>query len=168
MRHTFTPGKKDPDVDPIARFNSNYNHLHEWCVPHWLWNRSLSISKRAVSLILCHDKAKNRAKQVEKLAEIATRLRMLNNYSSLRAIVTAINQSTYTEDSVMELFRAKTEDLHKKFLSSNILLKTSGKLLSWLLTPRQDSDFCSGAHQSYRMALRNTKGACIPSLYVLS
>lgn len=47
----------------------------------------------------------------------------------------------------MELFKQKT-DLHKKFLSSDILLRTSG------------------AHRSYRLALRNTRGPCIPCIEV--
>ncbi|KAL5535574.1 hypothetical protein ACEPAF_3668 [Sanghuangporus sanghuang] len=131
LRHTLTPGKKDPSTDPIARFNAYYNDLHEW----------------VVSLILCHDKPKGRARQIEKFAEVATKLRMLNNYSGLRAVITAINQSTYPGDASMEIFKTKV-DLHKKYLSSDILLRTTG------------------AHQSYRMALRNTKGPCIPSLEV--
>ena len=101
---------------------------------------------RAVSLILCHDKPKMRAKQIEKFAEIALRLRSLNNYSGMRAIITAINQSTYTGDLPMEIFKTTKPELHKKFLSSDILLRTTG------------------SHQSYRMALRNTKGPCIPSV----
>ncbi|KLO20265.1 ras GEF [Schizopora paradoxa] len=131
LRHTLLPGKKDPSTDPIARFNSHYNDLHEW----------------AVSLILCHDKMKARARQIEKFAEVAIRLRALNNYSGLRAIITAINQATFPGDPSMEIFKSKTE-LHKKYLSSDILLRTTG------------------SHQSYRMALRNTKGPCIPSMEV--
>ena len=103
---------------------------------------------RAVSLILCHDKMKARARQIEKFAEVAIRLRALNNYSGLRAIITAINQATFPGDPSMEIFKSKTE-LHKKYLSSDILLRTTG------------------SHQSYRMALRNTKGPCIPSMLVL-
>ena len=100
---------------------------------------------RGVSMILCHDKVRSRARVVEKLAEIAVRLRNLNNYSGLRAIITAISQATYPNDEVMDIFKAKV-DLHKKYLSSDILMRTAG------------------AHQSYRLALRNTKGPCIPCL----
>lgn len=131
LRHTLVSGKKDPSSDRIARFNASYNELHDW----------------AASMILCHDKSKSRARVVEKLAEVAVRLRNLNNYSGLRAIITAINQSTYPNDEVMEIFKQKTE-LHKKYLSSDILMRTSG------------------AHQSYRMALKNTKGPCIPCLEI--
>ncbi|KAL5527520.1 hypothetical protein ACEPAG_6321 [Sanghuangporus baumii] len=133
LRHTLVPGKKDPNSDRIARFNASYNDLHDW----------------AASLILCHDKTKPkaRARVVEKLTEVAVKLRNLNNYSGLRAIITAITQSTYPNDEVMEIFKAKI-DLHKKYLSSDILMRTAG------------------AHQSYRLALRNTKGPCIPCLEV--
>lgn len=96
-------------------------------------------------MVLCHDKAKARARVVEKLADIAVKLRNMNNYSGLRAIITAITQSTYPNDEVMEIFKMKM-DLHKKYLSSDILMRTAG------------------AHQSYRLALRNTKGPCIPCL----
>lgn len=108
---------------------------------------TISMLCRAASLILCHDKTKPkaRARIVEKLAEVAVRLRALNNYSGLRAIITAITQSTYPNDEVMEIFMAKI-DLHKKYLSSDVLMRTAK------------------AHQSYRLALRNTKGPCIPCL----
>ncbi|KAI5124751.1 hypothetical protein M0805_005385 [Coniferiporia weirii] len=131
LRHTLVAGKKDPNQDLIARYNGLYNDLHDW----------------AASMILCHDKAKPRARVVEKLAEVAVKLRNINNYSALRAIITAITQSTYPGDEVMEIFKTKT-DLHKKYLSSDILMRTAG------------------AHQAYRLALRNTKGPCIPCLEV--
>lgn len=111
------------------------------CIP------DTSFHVRAVSVILCHDRPKARARQIEKFAEVALRLRTLNNYSGLRAIVTAINQASFPGDQPMELFRARG-DIHKKFLSLDVLLRTTGM------------------HQSYRMALRNTKGPCIPSLWV--
>ena len=98
-------------------------------------------------MVLCHDKPKLRARVVEKLADIAVKLRGVNNYSGLRAIITAITQATYPNDEVMEMFKAKT-DLYKKYLSSDILMRTAG------------------AHQSYRLALRNTKKPCIPCLFV--
>lgn len=97
-------------------------------------------------MVLCHDKPKARARVIEKLADVAVKLRNMNNYSGLRAIITAITQSTYPNDEVMEIF-GKT-DLYKKYLSSDILMRTAG------------------AHQSYRLALRNTKGPCIPCLFV--
>lgn len=99
---------------------------------------------RAASVILCHDKARSRAQVIEKLTKVAGKLREKNNYSALRAIIAAITASTYPNDEVMDIF--KRGDQHKKYLSLDILMRTSG------------------AHQSYRLALRNTIGPCIPCL----
>jgi hypothetical protein len=104
-------------------------------------------SCRVVSLILCHDKAKTRAKQIEKIVEIAQKLRGLNNYSALRAFVAGINQSTFPGDQTMEQFKAKSPDQAKNLQSWDVLLQQIR------------------SHRAYRLALRNTKGACIPALY---
>jgi hypothetical protein len=101
---------------------------------------------RVVSLILCHDKARARAKQIEKFIEVAMKLRALSNYSALRAFVAGINNSTFPTDTTMELLRQKSPE-HAKNLQSWDLLFQSRR-----------------SHRAYRMALRNTKGACIPAL----
>jgi hypothetical protein len=132
LRYTLIPGRKDPESDSISRFNTISNHLADW----------------VVSLILCHDKPKNRAKQIEKFVDIAHKLRALNNYSALRAFVAGINNSTFQGDDTMEIFKSKTPDHYKNLLSWDVLLQHRG------------------AHQAYRMALKNTKGACIPALEV--
>lgn len=132
LRYTFVPGRKDPETDNIARFNAISNYLADW----------------VVSLILCHDKPRNRAKQIEKFVDIAHKLRALNNYSALRAFVAGINNSTFQGDDTMEAFKSKYPDHYKNLLSWDVLLQHRG------------------AHQAYRMALKNTKGACIPALEV--
>ncbi|KAJ7169879.1 ras guanine nucleotide exchange factor domain-containing protein [Mycena filopes] len=132
LRFTFVSGKKDPTTDSIARFNAFSNHLADW----------------VVSLILCHDKAKARAKQIEKIVEIAQKLRGLNNYSALRAFVAGINHSTFPGDQTMEQFKAKSPDQAKNLQSWDVLLQQIR------------------SHRAYRLALRNTKGACIPALEV--
>jgi len=132
LRYTFVSGKKDPVTDSIARFNDFSNHLADW----------------VVSLILCHDKAKTRAKQIEKIVEIAQKLRGLNNYSALRAFVAGINHSTFPGDQTMEHFKAKSPDQAKNLQSWDVLLQQIR------------------SHRAYRLALRNTKGACIPALEV--
>lgn len=148
LRHTLVSGKKDPNIDTIARFNGAFNELHDWLEISQIHHVNvLKFCYRAASMILCHDKTKSRARLVEKLADIAVKLRNLNNYSGLRAVITAITQSTYPNDEVMEIFKTRNE-LYKKYLSSDILMRTAG------------------AHQSYRLALRNTKGPCIPCLSV--
>ncbi|KAF7320321.1 Ras guanyl-nucleotide exchange factor [Mycena kentingensis (nom. inval.)] len=132
LRYTFVPGKKDPATDSIARFNDFSNHLAVW----------------VVSLILCHDKHKMRAKQIEKIVEIAQKLRGLNNYAALRAFVAGINHSTFPGDPTMEHFKLKSPDQAKNLQSWDVLLQQIR------------------SHRAYRLALRNTKGACIPALEV--
>ncbi|KAJ7900370.1 ras guanine nucleotide exchange factor domain-containing protein [Mycena olivaceomarginata] len=132
LRYTFVSGKKDPATDSIARFNEFSNRLADWIV----------------SLILCHDKAKTRAKQIEKIVEIAQKLRGLNNYSALRAFVAGINHSAFPGDQTMEQFKAKSPDQAKNLQSWDVLLQQNR------------------SHRAYRLALRNTKGACIPALEV--
>lgn len=83
---------------------------------------------------------------MEKFAEISQSLRKMNNYSSLRAIITAISGSTSHGDESMELFRNTKTEMYKRFQSYDVLFHSTG------------------SHRSYRLALRNTKGACIPSL----
>jgi RasGEF domain len=99
-----------------------------------------------VSLILCHDKAKARAKQIEKFVEVAQKLRTLNNYSALRAFVAGINNSTFPGDQTMEQFKTKSPEQAKHLQSWDVLLQHIR------------------SHRSYRLALRNSKGACIPAL----
>ncbi|KAF8216221.1 ras guanine nucleotide exchange factor domain-containing protein [Mycena galopus ATCC 62051] len=132
LRYTFISGKKDPATDSIARFNEFSNCLADW----------------VASLILAHDKAKTRAKQIEKIVEIAQKLRGLNNYSALRAFVAGINHSTFPGDQTMEQFKAKSPDQAKNLQSWDVLLQQIR------------------SHRAYRLALRNTKGACIPALCV--
>lgn len=113
------------------------------------WNLILIyVSFRVVSLILCHDRPKHRARQIEKFIDIAQRLRGLNNYSALRAFVAGINNSTFPSDVTMELFKTKVPDMYKTFQSWDILFQAAR------------------SHRAYRMALKSSKGACIPALCV--
>ncbi len=91
-----------------------------------------------------------RARQIEKFAEVAIRLRNLGNYSALRAVVAGVNGATFEGDGALEFFRQKSESLGKTFQSFDQLLQAIR------------------SHQKYRLALRNTKGACIPALYEYS
>ncbi|KAF8271479.1 ras guanine nucleotide exchange factor domain-containing protein [Lactarius quietus] len=131
LHHVLVSGKKDPETNTIARFNAMSEHLADW----------------VVSLILCHDKSKNRAKQIEKLVEIAERLRSLNNYSALRAFVAGINSATYPGDPAIAKFQ-ENKKLHKHLQSWELLFNSTG------------------SHRTYRMALRNSKGPCIPAFHL--
>lgn len=129
--HFVFPKQRKPD-DPIVAFNTIANHLGDW----------------VVSLILCHDRAQKRARQMEKMVDIAGRLRSLNNYSALRAFVAGINNSTFPGDETMELFKSRSPEQAKNLQSWDVLLQQFR------------------AHRAYRLALRNSKGACIPALEV--
>ncbi|KAI8995615.1 ras GEF [Trametes punicea] len=101
-----------------------------------------------VSLILSHDKPKGRARQIEKFIDVANRLRTHHNYSGLRAIIAGINSATFEGDESLELLRTKSAESWKNFQQWDQLLQSVR------------------SHQKYRMALRNTKGACIPALEI--
>ncbi|KAF9453797.1 ras GEF [Macrolepiota fuliginosa MF-IS2] len=118
--------------DPIVAFNTIANHIGDW----------------VVSLILCHDKPQRRARQMEKMVDIAGRLRTLNNYSALRAFVAGINNATYPGDETMEMFRSRSPEQAKNLQSWEVLLQQLR------------------AHRAYRLALRNSKGSCIPAMEV--
>ena len=139
-------GKKDPETDSIARFNEVSEHLADWYGSDHDIVSLVEYGIRVISLILCHDKPKNRARQIEKLVEIAEKLRGLNNYSALRAFVAGINNATYPGDPTIAKFQEINSKLHKHLQSWELLFNSTG------------------SHRSYRMALRNSKGPCIPAL----
>lgn len=102
---------------------------------------------RAVSLILCHDKPKVRARFTLMFVEIAGRLRLINNYSALRAMVAGLNAAVFNGNGMSaEIFRSKYTQQYKLFQSYDQLLQARG------------------SHAKYRLALRNSKGPCIPAL----
>lgn len=82
---------------------------------------------------------------VEIFTKVAWALRKLNNYSGLRALVTAINNSKAEGDPVNELLAAKPEWV-KSIKVLEVLLGTARM------------------HGSYRLALKNTSDAAIVSM----
>lgn len=111
-------------------------------------NCAYKLIRRVVSLILCQDKMKARARVLASLIELASRLRNMNNYSALRAILAGINSAVFETDESMRLFKRKDPNLYKLYQSFDHLLQAAR------------------AHGKYRMALKNSKGACIPALWV--
>lgn len=83
---------------------------------------------------------------MEKFIAVADSLRTAHNYSALRAIVAGINSATFEGDEALQILQSKSPDQLKKFQSYDQLLQSVR------------------SHQKYRMALRNTKGPCIPAL----
>ncbi|OBZ79614.1 hypothetical protein A0H81_01152 [Grifola frondosa] len=80
--------------------------------------------RRVVSLILCHEKPKARAKQIEKFVTVANRLRTIQNYSALRAIVAGINSATFEGDQALESFKSRNMSNYKSFQSWDQLLQS--------------------------------------------
>ncbi|KAF9526442.1 ras guanine nucleotide exchange factor domain-containing protein [Crepidotus variabilis] len=126
----FTFVSKKAEGDPIAAYNAMANHLADW----------------VVSLILCHDRPRARARQIEKFVDIAYRIRLMNNYSGLRAFVAGINIAA--DNATLEAFKQKAPEASKNLMSWDVLLRQIR------------------SHRAYRMALRNSKGGCIPALEV--
>lgn len=147
MQHVISQGPKDPETDTITQYNDVSNHVAEWCVLCCMYiDVNLIPRARVVSLILCHDKPRTRSRVIFLFVELASRLRNMNNYSALRAVVAGINHAAYDTDVTMTLFKRKEHRQFKLFQSFDQLLQTTR------------------AHGKYRLALRNSKGACIPAL----
>ncbi|KAI0695598.1 ras guanine nucleotide exchange factor domain-containing protein [Cytidiella melzeri] len=132
LQHVIGRGEKDPRGDTISRYNHISHHIANW----------------VVSLILCQDKPKIRARAISHFVELASRLRNMNNYSALRAVIAGINSAAFETDATMQIFRSKSATQHKLFQSFDHLLQAVR------------------AHGKYRLALRNSKGACIPALEI--
>ena len=115
-------------VDHIGMMTKQFNHL------------ALFVS----GMILLRDKAKHRARMLEKFMELAFKVRVMNNYHALGAIVAALNSEAIVRlTQTQELI---SQDLHKKFLSLKILMS------------HQKS------HAAYRMAWENSPAERIPFL----
>lgn len=95
-------------------------------------------------MILLRDKPKHRAKMLEKFMDLAWKVRQLNNYHALGAIVAALNGEEIVRLSqTQELI---SQERHKQFLRLKILMG------------HQKS------HAAYRMAWENSSGERIPFL----
>lgn len=134
--------------ESIVYFNTMSNHLADWCV---LFNYIIGLYvvsnfiTRVISLILCHERPRHRVRQIEKFVEIGQSLRKMNNYAALRAFVAGINAAT-NDTTTKDIFKAKSPEASKGIASWDRLFQQLR------------------AHRAYRLALRNSKGACIPAL----
>jgi hypothetical protein len=119
---------KPGHIDHIGMMTKHFNHL------------ALFVS----GMILLREKPKHRARMLEKFMDLAWKVRQMNNYHALGAIVAALNSEeivrlTQTQEQV-------SQDQHKKFLSLKILMS------------HQKS------HAAYRMAWENSSAERIPFL----
>jgi hypothetical protein len=99
-------------------------------------------------MILCHDKPKNRAKQIARFVDIAKVLRDRKNYGALRSVLAGIHAASVEGDLTHEFFRRHTPAAYKQLLTFDLLLQPMH------------------SHRAYRLALKNTEGACIPAIIV--
>ena len=131
IRHITVPAKERPKFKELAHVTRMIEHFNH--VAYWTTN-----------LILLRDKPKHRALALEKLILIARKLRELNNYNSLGAIVagihgTAVHRLQATRDLV-------PPEVQRNFLKLEVLMSTQK------------------GHASYRLAWENTSGPRVPFL----
>lgn len=115
-------------LEHVNRMISQFNHVAFW-VAHW---------------ILLRDKPKHRARALEKFMGIAWKLRYLNNYNSLGAVLagingTAVHRLKQTRDLI-------SPEMQKQFMRLEILMGTQR------------------SHFAYRLAWENTTTPRIPFL----
>lgn len=119
-----------PGVANIDRIIEHFNRLVDWIT----------------FLILYRDKPKHRALALEKFMRVARRLRDLNNYNSLGAVVAAIQGcSIHRLATTRELVPPEVE---KNFMKLEILMSTQK------------------GHLPYRLAWDNTSGPRIPFFFL--
>ena len=117
--------------DNISQMVRQFNHL------------ALFVS----GMILLRDKPKHRARALEKFMDLAWKVRQLNNYNSLGAIVAGVNGHEITRlGATRELIPAEK---HKQFMRLSILMGISR------------------SHAAYRMAWDNSFAERIPFLPLL-
>lgn len=120
--------KRCRSLENVHRMIEHFNYLADW----------------VINFILLRDKPKHRAIMLEKFYRVARELRKLNNYNSLAAVVSGINNS-----SVYRL--QATKDLVPEAAAKDF------KRLEVLMSPQK-------SHAAYRLAWENTSGERIPYL----
>ena len=106
----------------------HFNHLRDW----------------VANFILLRDKAKHRVLMLEKLMQVARKLRDLNNYNSLGAFLAGMNSaSIHRLSSTRELL---TPEIQKDWMKLEILMSPTR------------------SYSAYRLAWDNSSGERIPFL----
>jgi len=117
---TATKRARFTSLASIAALTAQFNHLAHW----------------TASLVLVQDKAKDRALTLEKLMKVARRVRELNDYNGVGAIVAGIhNTAIHRLTATRELL---DKDISKDFARLEILMATGR------------------GHAAYRLAWENT------------
>ncbi|KAL8697001.1 MAG: hypothetical protein Q9224_002513 [Gallowayella concinna] len=120
--------EKCKSMENVTRLIHQFNHVAFWIA----------------NIILLRDKPKHRAKALEKCMAIAWRLRQLNNYNSLGAVVAGINGTAVHR--LHETRELVPHHVQKQFMRLEILMSTQK------------------SHFAYRLAWSNTSTERIPFL----
>ena len=131
VRHvslTLEQKEKCKSLEHVNRMIHQFNHIAFW----------------VANMILLRDKPKHRAKALEKFMGVAWKLRYLNNYNSLGAVVAGINgTAVHRLAQTRELIPPQSQ---KQFMRLEILMGTQK------------------SHAAYRLAWANTSTQRIPFL----
>ena len=131
IRHVTTPTsdrERFSALENVSRMIDHFNHLAYW----------------VTNVVLFRDKPKHRAQALEKFMRVARKLRELNNYNSLGAIIagtqcTAVHRLKATKELV-------TQNVQTDFMKLEILLAATK------------------GHWAYRLAWENTRTERVPFL----
>ena len=131
IRHVSLPSEKKEKCKSLEHMNRmihQFNHVAFW----------------VTNMILLRDKPKHRAKALEKFMLVAWKLRYLNNYNSLGAVIAGINgTAVHRLAQTRELIPSEAQ---KQFMRLEILMGTQK------------------SHFAYRLAFENTSTSRIPFL----
>jgi len=120
--------EKCKSLEHVNRMIHQFNHVAFW----------------VTNMILLRDKSKHRAKALEKFMLVAWKLRYLNNYNSLGAVIAGINgTAVHRLSQTRELIPPEAQ---KQFMRLEILMGTQK------------------SHFAYRLAFGNTSTSRIPFL----
>lgn len=118
VRHvSLSPEEKNKcrSLDNINRMVDHFNHVAKW----------------VANMILMRDKAKHRAQMLEKFMHVALKLRLLNNYNGLAAVLAGINGS-----AIHRLTQTRAlvpQDVARRFARLVILMGTQKSYFSYRL-----------------------------------
>lgn len=129
VRHVSLPATQKAACKSLIHVNrmiDHFNHLRDW----------------VANFILLRDKAKHRVLMLEKLMQVARRLRDLNNYNSLGAFLAGINSAAvHRLNATRELL---TPEIQKDWMKLEILMSPTR------------------SYSAYRLAWENSSGERIP------
>ncbi|TQW00595.1 hypothetical protein V2A60_001665 [Cordyceps javanica] len=121
-----TQKEKATSLKNVNRMINHFNHIAKW----------------VANLILLRDKAKHRAQMLEKFMNVAIKLRQLNNYNGLAAVLAGINGIAIHR--LAQTRQLVAPEVQKRFARAVILMSTQK------------------SHSAYRLAWENSPLPRIP------